>query len=319
MDFQTLINKKVPILTEGSIIERLRRETDVNLNPFVLHASLIYEEKGRKELTRIFQEYIEIGKKANIPMLLCTPTWRGNIERATKFEKTSGINCQRLNLDCAKYLIKIRNEVGPYYEKIFLGGLVGVKGDPYKVNESLSVEEAIKFHTPQIDTLSTSGLDFLILETIPSLSEAQGMVRVLANSQIPYILSFIIRENGCLLDGIRLNEAIKCLDSEKNPPTIYLVNCIYPTVLEKAFIALKAQGVDIRWLTSRLAGIMANGSPKSFEELDESPTLESSNPEIFAMDMKRLADKFGCWIFGGCCGTNAAHLSMIVKTIINKS
>ena len=70
MNFVETINCAPFILTEGAVIERLNRDPSIDLDPHILHAGLIYEARGRMALEKIYRQYIDIGFKYNLPLLL---------------------------------------------------------------------------------------------------------------------------------------------------------------------------------------------------------------------------------------------------------
>ena len=81
MNFVETVNSSPIILTEGAVIERLHRDPSIDLDPHILHAGLIYDDEGRLALEKIYRQYIEIGLKFNLPLLLAAPTWRANPDR----------------------------------------------------------------------------------------------------------------------------------------------------------------------------------------------------------------------------------------------
>jgi S-methylmethionine-dependent homocysteine/selenocysteine methylase len=144
---------------------------------------------------------------------------------------------------------------------------------------------------------------------MPALSEAVGMAQAMGDSGLPYIISFMIRKNGRLLDGTTIHEAIRTVDDCVGArPVCYMTNCVHPTVL---YEALSQQSNATELVRSRFWGIQANASQLTPEELDASVGLVSSDARQFADDMIRLRDDKGLRIFGGCCGTDGAHLGEI--------
>ena len=74
--------KKFPIiLGEGAVIERLRRNTDFELDPFIVNSAFIYDKAKRTALETIYRQYLDIGFQYDLPLLLSTPTWRANQKR----------------------------------------------------------------------------------------------------------------------------------------------------------------------------------------------------------------------------------------------
>src|SRR5690606_15714305 len=92
----------------------------------------------------------------------------------------------------------------------------------------------------QMQVLADAGVDFLLASTLPALSEAKGIAKAISKTGKDYVISFVIRNSGTLLDGTQLTEAIKIIDNSiPNPPLFYLTNCIHPDVLHKSFNNLK--------------------------------------------------------------------------------
>jgi homocysteine S-methyltransferase len=102
------------------------------------------------------------------------------------------------------------------------------RGDAYSPAEALLVDEALEFHAWQAGKLADTGADFLLAATLPALSEATGLALALAATGKPYLLSFVVRPEGTLLDGTPLKDAIAAIDSAVTPsPLAYLINCTH--------------------------------------------------------------------------------------------
>jgi homocysteine S-methyltransferase len=173
--------------------------------------------------------------------------------------------------------------------------------------------EAAHFHASQAQSLAQAKVDFLMGATLPALSEALGMARAMATTQVPYVISFVIRPTGALLDGTALHAAMSAIDTAVHPqPTAYMVNCIHPTVLKQA---LHRQSDRERQVRARLLGLQANTSPKPPEELDDAACLESQDPDTFAKAMVRLHTQLGVKALGGCCGTDERHIASIARRV----
>jgi len=308
MDFIKAIDDYPIIVTEGSIIERLKREYSIELDPYIANAGLIYNSKHRELLAGVYRQYVDIACKRDLPMLLFTPTWRANPERI----KQANVMSKDVNLDCYEFIAGIRQGYGKYAEKIFIGGIIGCSGDAYKPEEALGTLEAEAFHRYQADRLSQAGVDFLIADTLPAISEAVGLAKAMARTGKPYIISFVIRDSGTLLDGTAIAEAVTLIDSEAQPKPIgYAVNCVHPTVFKKALQSPINSGLRI----SQMLGLMANTSAKSPEELDNAPNLETADPQIWAKQMIALNNELGIKILGGCCGTDDGHIQALVDEV----
>jgi S-methylmethionine-dependent homocysteine/selenocysteine methylase len=309
LDFKNALAKKPFVLSEGAILERLTREFGVVMDANILNANLIYNVTDSGLLEKIYKQYIDIGERYKFPMVNLTPTWRANRERI----QGAGLHHKDVNGDCFRFLAAIRASYGEYANQIYIGGLIGCKGDAYKPEEALTSKDAYEFHKYQVASLASAGVDFLIAETLPAVSEALGIARVMAESGYEYIISFVIRPEGMILDGTTLEDAIVMIDSMVHPkPLGYMVNCVHASALQKV---LEQSGKVLSLLQERLIGIQANTSAKSPEELDDSAELQGEDPEVFANSMRQLHEKFGIKLLGGCCGTNQQHIECLAGKI----
>ena len=309
MDFKEAINYYPHLITEGSVIERLKREFNYPLDDALSNALMIYDEAGKSLLEKIYREYLDIAESSDLPIMLLTPTWRTNKERT----KIANVDMKTINTDAFLFVDTIRKSYGNFSEKIFIGGLTGCKGDAYKPEEALSENDAYHFHKMQMQILADAGVDFLFASTLPALTEAIGIAKAMSETKIDYVISFVIRDNGKLLDGNLLTDAIRIIDeSVSTPPLFYLTNCIHPDVLHNSFINLND---DENILKKRLFGIQANASSKSPEELDTLENLDADSPANWALGMVDLNKKYNLKILGGCCGTDARFISSIVELL----
>jgi len=310
MNFENMIAASKVVLTEGSVVERINRDPSVNSDPYICHSGLIYDSIGKAVLEKIYREYLDIGKRYNIPILSLAPTWRANPERIKKsvFSKYANIN-----KDCVNFLKGIQNSYSEYSNLIYIGGMMACRGDAYRPQEALSTKAAEVFHTEQATLLAESDVDFIKAATMPAVSEAYGMASAISSHGIPYILSFVINPDGTILDGTPLHVAIEQIDSEINPqPLFYMVNCVHPTVFEKAIVK------EINFskkITGRILGLQANTSSKSPDELENLAYLDTSDPDEFSALMISLHNRFGLKIIGGCCGSDSDHILAIAKRI----
>lgn len=48
---------------------------------------------------------------------------------------------------------------------------------------------------------------------MPNAEETLGLAQAISHVEIPYIISFTIRRDGCLPDGTKLNDAIEYIDN----------------------------------------------------------------------------------------------------------
>lgn len=308
MHLKTLIEKEPFILTEAGVIEALSHDTTLPMHPQLDHSLLIYDEKGREALARLYTNFINVAYKADLPVLITTPTWRANHGRLSEF----GIK-KNVDADAARFSLSLREKFKDHASKIFIGGLIGCKNDCYQACEALTTKEAEKAHAPQINQLAASKLDFLMAATLPSVREATGIAMAMSKTPLPYFISFVIDKNGLIFDGTELESAIKHIDSKTkhHPPIAYFVNCAYPSFLHPEKLSA--------FVLTRLKGFQGNASSKNHSELDGSDISHSDSIEDWGERMIALNRLYGIPILGGCCGTRVQHLEYIVKGIKNTS
>lgn len=278
---------------------RLQRQEGITLHPVLFNTPLIYNSRGRVALDTIYRSYYSVAQKAELPLLLCAPTWR--LDRTRVFE--AGVP-RSINGDAVQYLVGLQEGWPPTSDPVLIGGLLAPKNDCYDPLVALSRKKAANFHAWQICELAKVGVDLLIAQTMPAVSEAAGMADILAETGIPYIISFVINRFGNILDTTPLHQAIDTIDqSVKKPPACYMVNCVYPT-----FICASDQPPE---LFTRLAGIQANGSSKDHDQLDNATQLHQDSLEEWGRQMIILHKSYHMKILGGCCGTDHTHLQHI--------
>jgi homocysteine S-methyltransferase len=292
------------VLGEGSMYERLRREPAVRFDPEVAHATLVYDDAAREVLERTHREYLDIGQAHGVPMLTAADTWRANRERQDR----SAFRAHPVNADNVRFLRDLRASYGAGAAPILIGGALGPRGDAYRAEESLDRAAAAAFHAPQIAALAGAGPDYLIANTLPAVSEAHGIADACAATGLSYVLSFVIRADGTVLDGTPLRSAIEAIDAATTTaPAGYGVNCVHPTVLGRA---LAVAGTDA---ARRVVYYQANASALSPEELVRLTDLDAERPDALAAAIDDVRTRFGIRAIGGCCGTGTEHIEAMAR------
>ena len=133
MQFERFPKSRSFALSEGSVYERIRRHPAVEFDPYLAHATLIYDASSALILEQVHREYLEVGQRHNLAMFALTDTWRVNQERIHQ----SKFHGHKVNQDNAQFLAKIRDSYGLSATPIFIGGLIGPRGDAYTPQEAL--------------------------------------------------------------------------------------------------------------------------------------------------------------------------------------
>jgi S-methylmethionine-dependent homocysteine/selenocysteine methylase len=291
---------------EGALGERLKREYHLAIDENLALAKLVYSKEGKTALQELWEQYIDIARNYNLPFLATTPTRRANIERIQNARCDSSVITENV-----RFLRQIQQCCDT---EMYIGGLMGCKGDAYTGAGALGREEAYRFHSWQANVFCKEEVDFLYAGIMPVLSEAIGMAEAMSDTQIPYIISFTILKDGTLVDGTNIGEAISIIDNSViHKPLCYMANCVHPTIVYEA-LSQPFNKNDL--VQTRFLGIQANTSPLSYSELDSSKDLKCSEPSSFATDMIHLIVDMKLKIAGGCCGTDHHHMEALAKGLL---
>lgn len=291
------------ILMEGALGERLKREYGLEPDPNVALASIVTTEPGRNALKKIWGQYISIAQSYHLPFLATAPTRRANEERIrlSRFEAS-------ILEDNVRFLRDIRDSSTI---SMYIGGLMGCKGDAYTGEGALNEKEALDFHTWQAQKLCDAGVDFLMAGLMPTVPEAIGMAKAMEETGLPCLISFTIQRNGRLIDGTSIHDAIFLIDSAvQKIPACYMTNCVHPAIVRQALTQPwnKTETVHQRFL-----GVQANTSPLSYAQLDGASSLHCTDPKALASEMEMLGHEMDLKIWGGCCGTDNRHMEEMAK------
>lgn len=306
-DFQRCIRENPAVLMEGALGERLKNEYHIKFDEHIAMARLVRQLNGQQALYHLWNEYISIARRFRLPFLATTPTRRANRERMA----LAGCGTS-LILENVQFLRSIQKNSGI---EMYVGGLMGCKGDAYTGEGALSEADSAVFHKWQADAFRDAGADFLYAGIMPTLPEAAGMATAMAQTGLPYIISFTIQRDGRLIDGTSIHDAISYIDTIfctntaiLKKPVCYMTNCVHPSIVYEALSQPWNQTTTVR---ERFLGIQANTSALSYSELDhaaELTDLKYSPPEQFAKEMVKLRQISNIRIFGGCCGTDSRYM-----------
>lgn len=303
MSFISCYDKNQFLLMEGALGERLKREYNLQPDCDVAFADIIYRKGGKEALNELWSQYIDAAKKSGLSFIATTPTRRANKERVFR----AGRN-ERIIYDNVANLRQLCDASGI---EMHIGGLMGCKGDAYKATGILQAEEAEEFHFWQADLFRQAGVDFLYAGIMPALPEILGMAKAMEKTGLPYIISFMIRGDGRLIDGTTIHDAIVQTDHfVERKPVCYMTNCIHPDILYTALSSNYNQTDPVR---RRLLGIQANTSPLPPEDLDNSTELRCSGCDELAESIRKLTERMTLKIIGGCCGTDHTHIHKIAE------
>jgi S-methylmethionine-dependent homocysteine/selenocysteine methylase len=295
-----------PFLTDGGLETTLVFHDGLELPHFAAF-DLLKDEAGFSRLARYYDGYAELAGECSTGFVLETPTWRASAD----WGKLLGYDADTLsdaNRRAVGLMLEVRERFETPFAPFVISGNLGPRGDGYRADHRMSVDEARRYHSAQIETFEQTAADLVTAVTLNYVEEAIGVVRAAKDAGMPVVVAFTTETDGSLPSGDTLEDAITRTDDATDGYAQYhMLNCAHPTHFEPV---LRRGGT---W-TARLGGIRANASKRSHAELDASTDVDIGNPD-------ELGDEYGVLrsllpnlvVYGGCCGTDLRHLRAISK------
>lgn len=198
---------------------------------------------------------------------------------------------------------------------ILVAADIGPRGDGYRApSEAIAVSAAKDYYAPQMEAVAQAGVDVVCALTMTNVNEAVGIVQAARGLGLPVIVSATVETDGRLPGGVALGEFIERVDAASGgAAAFYMVNCAHPSHLAPVLDGARRQGDA--WL-GRFKGFRANASSKGHAELDESASLDRGDPDDLARRLAALQRAHGLRVVGGCCGTDAEHISAIARALV---
>ena len=190
----------------------------------------------------------------------------------------------------------IAGSVGPY-------GAMLADGSEYRGDYALEAARLTAFHRPRMEALIEAGADLLAMETIPSVREAEVLVRLLDQVEIPAWLSYSCRDAATTSAGEPISEAVALGD---HPRIVAIgVNCTAPRFVP----ALLAEA---RVATDRPLIAYPNGGDRW--DPASRRWLAYAGGEFDPTTVAAWTALGATWL-GGCCGTGPAEIRALAEAL----
>ena len=178
-------------------------------------------------------------------------------------------------------------------------------GAEYRGDYGLTITELIDWHRPRLEVLAHGGADLLACETVPCLTEAAALVKLL--SEFPHLsawLSVSCRDERRLCHGEPFAEAVALANDAPNIVAVG-VNCTPPRFIEG--------------LLDSVAGLAKKPLlvyPNSGETWDTARHCwQATAQEPDWRDSARRWHQAGASLIGGCCRTTPATIGQMAQTL----
>lgn len=192
----------------------------------------------------------------------------------------------------AQHDLFVAASVGPY-------GAMLADGSEYRGRYGVSSVQLRDFHGPRLELLAQAGPDLLAVETIPDIDEAQVIVELLDDLDVPAWVSYSVR-GAATCAGQPLSDAFAVLTGHQSVVAAG-VNCSdQADVLEAVTTAVTVTGLPAVAYPNR------GGSWVS-----QTRRWEYDGPfDVSLVDAWVAA---GARLVGGCCGTGPAEVAAIAQ------
>jgi homocysteine S-methyltransferase len=184
--------------------------------------------------------------------------------------------------------------VGPY-------GAMLADGSEYRGRYGLSVAELERFHRPRAQVLAQARPDILAIETVPDVDEAEALLRVVADLDVPAWLSFTV-DGTRTRAGQPLEEAFG-LAAGVDEVVAVGVNCCSPGDVDEA----------VR-IAARTTGKPVVVYPNSGEEWDAGARTWRGRT---AFEPERVSAwiEAGARLIGGCCRVGPDQIARLAEVV----
>ena len=299
---RSVLEKSRPLLLDGGLGSELAAR-GYELDSPLWSAELI--ERDPDAIVAVHRAYLDAGARciisasyqASIAGLEAAGYEASAIEAvfadATALAMRARDEFLRDNPGCG-YRPLVAASVGPY-------GAYLADGSEYRGNYGIDEAGLRQFHARRLALLDASHADLLAVETIPDLSEARVLARLLAGCATPAWVSFCCRDAGHLQDGSPVSEAVALF---LDLPGVIAVgaNCIEPGIATELIANLRASATGKLIVVYPNSGAQYDAGRKRWCG-QESPRDWSRQ----ALDWYRA----GADLIGGCCRIGPEHIRQL--------
>jgi len=288
-------------LTEGGTETEMLYRHGFELPEFCM-LPLLDDPHAMDVLCGLFRAQLDVAAEFGLSMMLTGLDYRASPDWGAKLGYSPPALAEA-NTRAIAFLWDLATEYDGQIPRILIGGIIGPRGDAYGLNRGITAEGAEDYHAVQLATLRAAGADFACAMTFNSVPEAVGVARAAGRIGMPLSIALTLDSRSRLKSGPTLPEAIRDIDAQTgtDAPDFYLLNCSHPLEYTPAL-----EPGD--WIL-RLRGVRPNASPMDKIALCKLGHLEEGDPVELGGQIGDLARRHSHMdIFGGCCGTGAAHL-----------
>ncbi|QEL12499.1 homocysteine S-methyltransferase [Kushneria phosphatilytica] len=297
------------MVLDGALATELER-TGFELNDALWSARLLHE--APEAIVRVHQAWFEAGADCAI-----TASYQASVEGFRRYgmseeealaliRRSVQLACRareafwQMHADDSRPWPLVAASVGPY-------GATLADGSEYRGDYTDDEVVLQAFHRPRLAALLSERPDLLAIETLPSLSEARALIRLLPEfPEARAWVSFTARDAAHISDGTPMRECAALL-SECPQVVAIGVNCTAPRHISGLID-------EIRAVSERRVIVYPNSGERYDPQQGGWQPQESSDVGSSAFgDMIHQWRMAGAAIIGGCCRTTPRDIAAIAE------
>lgn len=240
-----------------------------------------------------------------------TASYQASIEgfEAAGLDRTTALRLNALSVELAsRARARYRTESGDLGPLLVAGsvgpyGAMLADGSEYRGDYDPGSAALAAFHRPRIHALAEAGADILAFETIPTLREAEVLVDLLDEVEIPAWLSYSCRDDASTSAGEPIEDAVA---AAAHPRVVAVgVNCTAPRHLP-ALLAAARTATDLPLIAYPNGGERWDATTRRWLAEDGG-----------AYDPAAVASwtVLGATWLGGCCGTGPREIAALATRL----
>jgi len=190
----------------------------------------------------------------------------------------------------------VAGSVGPY-------GAILADGSEYRGDYDPGAAALADFHRPRIETLVEAGADLLAFETIPTIREAEVLVKLLDEVDVPAWLSYSCRNGVSTSAGEPIETAVAVAT---NPRILAVgINCTAPRHLPALLDAARS-ATDLPLIAYPNGGERWDAASRRWLA-DEGGAYDPAAVASWTL--------LGATWLGGCCGTGPSDIRALATVL----
>jgi enediyne biosynthesis protein CalE2 len=196
-----------------------------------------------------------------------------------------------------------QKKTGKSSNGVALAGVISPLEHAFRPDLVPAIADCRKEHAEIVAVMKSAGVDFILLESMNTIREADAACEAARAAGLPVWVSFVVRENASLLSKEPLDEAVRA--AQAAGADAVLVNCA-PCGDITAAVAAIAKSAQ------KPVGAFAHigrYDPPSWK-FGFYPRFSGSaeTPPAKYLECAREWKRLGAKIIGGCCGTTPEHI-----------